>query len=448
MVAFAGQAVEAGRVLPRRAAIAQVNRTRNPGAVRRRDVVAPTRVGSESGRFAHRVVLSGSRTDMTTHRDPRVPRAVLAAVYWIAAACPAALAQQVRPLYAYVDNQLSVVDSSLAAHTPLPGFGGRQAVAFTEDDRLFIAGGTSYLSAELYEMDPDTGKRIGRIVLFLGTVFFHADRMTVQPGTGMIYAVGMDFDYHGFRWWNLIKFDPDCAGFCYATEVLDGGNLQFMGGAAFTPDGTLYLIATQRSGAHELWTVDPTTGAQLSSVPLSTFLTTLVVRPSDGALLGAVSGRVHEIDPATGIATPIGPALGSFVNDFAYRPFDAGSGCPGAAPVFGQTLLKSASSTTWRCPFPAAAGSCALLVWPPVSSPVPLRSPPGCTGPRGGACVLYSSASPLAVLAVAATGIDITIPPGVPTGPLLGMQCACLAVTLRPRPCAWLSADALVQIVP
>lgn len=361
-----------------------------------------------------------------------------------------AVAQERDALYAMVDGQLSVVDPSFAAHTPFPEFGVHGGLAFGGDGGLWIGGGRSILEDDLLLFDPDSAEQLGSTDLCLAPYAFNVNALGVQPGTGEVFAVGSTFHRHGFLDDHLVTIDLGGSASCQLESLLDASFFGYLSSLAFAPDGVLYVAADSYFGSAELWTVDPESGATLTTVALSQSVTGLVVRPSDGALLGAANGALHQVDPATGVLNPLGPPLGQRISDLAYRRVLAETGCAGSVPVFGTTDVASPSATTWRCPFPPgeiAAGGCVVLVWPPVRSPSPLAAPIGCGTPEA-PCALFSSDPMLAMLPVAGAGLNVALPPGLPPGPILGIQCACISVTLSPQPCAWVSADAIVRIVP
>ncbi|HXO21792.1 MAG TPA: hypothetical protein VOA87_17905, partial [Thermoanaerobaculia bacterium] len=89
---------------------------------------------------------------------------------------------------------------------------------------------------------------------------------------------------------------------------------------AFAPNGTLYESATV-PGPPTLYTLNPATGAALTSVATVDFYTSLGVRPTDGVLFGGNGdvGQIFTIDPATGAATLVGDTTPTLMGDLSFR---------------------------------------------------------------------------------------------------------------------------------
>ncbi|MEM7201324.1 MAG: hypothetical protein AAF628_13715 [Planctomycetota bacterium] len=342
------------------------------------------------------------------------------------------------PLYASSGGSgLSVLDPVSFREAPLGVFG--KGVVFTPDDRLLTTRG--YYTDNLVELDPDTRQVIRDVPIVSRYGFrYTVDWLTYRASTGRIYAKGRIFSYL-FPIVVLLRIDRQTGT---AQEIRRDSAAGYQsGGISFSPDGTLFQLDNG-----SLLTLNPTTGATISSLPLSEpDYMALTVRPNDGALIGvSTSGSYGRIDPITGAVTALGAG---WAYDLGYRTAVRGRGCPGSAPVLGPRGVSSPSSPRWEVPFYApsvSAGACVLLLWAPERAALPLPVPPGCNGPAGTPCQLASPAPPLAVVPMLPGGWTPGIPAGLPRGPLLMLQGACIDTTAPTQPCAWLSADITVAI--
>jgi hypothetical protein len=228
-------------------------------------------------------------------------------------------------------------------------------LAFDSTGRLLATGCTGDSSncwvtgSLLLELDPETGTivdTIGPVTDLAGSRPGIA-ALAVQPGTDVLYGFGF-LGSSRTRIWTL---DPATAlATLIASEVPAGCEPTDCStdlGFDFAPDGTLYHAALNRSGTGgELWTLDPSTGAQLSSVfaAISRLVgstgPTLAVR-SDGILFTAFVRGVDKpcrtcglpprytflstIDPLTGVRTDVGSDEGVGGLELAFSPILAAS---------------------------------------------------------------------------------------------------------------------------
>jgi len=231
-------------------------------------------------------------------------------------------------------------DGSITRLTPQPGF-SFQTLAFDSAGRLFATGCTlsdlcppSYpgppVDIVLMELDPLTGAvldTIGIVADASRAVFITA--LSVQPGTDVLYGLGLGFRDGGYRGpTQLWTIDKSTATATHISEVPAGcGEESCSEGfsLAFAPDGTLYhIFPVWWDQPSELMTLDPRTGAEISSVPIFEYYYSssgLAVR-SDGIVFSALAFRLprcrgcpppdppyasifHTIDSLTGFSTPL-----------------------------------------------------------------------------------------------------------------------------------------------
>jgi len=219
-------------------------------------------------------------------------------------------------------------------------------LAFDSAWRLFAAGCidigfpgscAGYSDRLLMELDPMTGEVmdiIGPLTSASGSNVL-ITTLSVQPETDVLYGFSRDPYWDHSRIWTIDKSTAKAT--LVVSEVPAGCALRYCSGGtgfAFAPDGTLYHIYAQGFWAFgtALMTLDPSTGAELTSVPITAVpgdrpysLDSLAVR-SDGVIFSS-SIRVRlprpcrtcpppdpsqappalsMIDPATGVASEVG----------------------------------------------------------------------------------------------------------------------------------------------
>jgi len=214
------------------------------------------------------------------------------------------------------------------------------ALAFDSGGKLFAAGCAEsnpvprrstvcpYASTRLLmELDPLTGEVveiIGPVTDVFGSGV-NITALSVQPETDVLFGFEQRFAPSSSIWTidkstavvTLIASEvpAGCESQCSRTEAF-----------AFALDGTLYHIFTDDRLAYELMTLDPRTGAEISSVPFDGprapygHIGGLAVR-SDGVIfsnfyytgkpcrdcpLPPLKGTLTEIDPLTGATTEVG----------------------------------------------------------------------------------------------------------------------------------------------
>jgi len=239
-----------------------------------------------------------------------------------------------RPLILTVDQN----DGSATAFANHPGFTFR-GLAFDSTGRLFASGciGNCFWDSEwlLFELDSLTGE----IVDVIGPVTQDSGSnvklfsLSVQPETDVLFGFSVDTSSFSdsSQIWTIDK--STAAATLVAPEVPAGcpsgcsENTAF----GFATDGTLYHIYRDGNVGTDLMTLDPSTGAELTSVPLTTApsdrtydFRSLAVR-SDGVIFSysdifrfprqrgqpppdppTAPPALSMIDPATAVATELG----------------------------------------------------------------------------------------------------------------------------------------------
>jgi hypothetical protein len=194
--------------------------------------------------------------------------------------------------------------------------GGLSGLSFDPSSGVFL-GSTirnSGATSQLIRLNPDTGavlSVVGNITDGLGGPAISIGDLALQPGTNNLFGLRSNADGTG-NGGRLYRIDKATG---VATLV---GNTGAPGGIAFATNGTLYQTAP---GA--LRTVNPNTGAVLTSLALSTFFDGLAVRPTDGLLFAAPGGssdQVFTINATTGVTTLLGSTAAGGLSDLDFRP--------------------------------------------------------------------------------------------------------------------------------
>ena len=238
------------------------------------------------------------------------------------------------------EGALIIVDQATAAVTVVgldTGAARLTGIAFDSDGTLFAstlpAGGfpppPPPMSSTLITLDPATGHQVASIGPILdgpgGSAISISD-ISFQPGTGALFGIRGEVD--GGRGEGFLYRIDKATG--VATLVGDTGS--HFGTIAFAPDGTLYMAAAiffQGPSSPTIKTLNPVSGAVLTSVPTSAFFGALAVR-SDGTLFGGTGAEhtIHVIDPATGAATLVGDTGQNFVGSLAFHNLSSGPCVP------------------------------------------------------------------------------------------------------------------------
>jgi hypothetical protein len=251
-------------------------------------------------------------------------------------------------LYGASQKHIVTIDQNDGSTTPLapqPDGFSFFGLAFDSTGRLFATGCSEGnpcpfpSAAVLMELDPLTGEVVDVIGPMTDAVGSGVSitALSVQPETDVLF--GFDQSSLGKpplappRIWTIDK--STAAATLIASEVPAGcgDHCSRSRAFAFAPDGTLFHIADYSSNA--LMTLDPSTGAELSSVPL--------VLPGHGGLAVRSDGTLFTnlfrfgkpcrtcppgplnfsvfitIDPLTGVVTDVGSGEGT-VSDLDFSP--------------------------------------------------------------------------------------------------------------------------------
>ena len=218
---------------------------------------------------------------------------------------------------------LVIVNQTTAAltlvGTPVPGI-RISGVAFDSTGALFgstIGIGTPPLTSTLIRIDPNTGaliSTVGPITDGPGGLAISIADLTVQPGTDVLYGVRAPADTHG-GFGKLYAIDKTTA---VATFI--GNSPVRRDSIAFAPGGTLYEVS-YFPGPPFLYTLNPATGAPLTSIAVAEFYGALASRPTDSVLFvgNGDLGQIFNLNPTTGVATLLGNTSPTFVGGLAFR---------------------------------------------------------------------------------------------------------------------------------
>jgi VPDSG-CTERM motif len=209
-----------------------------------------------------------------------------------------------------LDGSILTLNQSTGAGTLVgtPSALGITGLAFDSLGNLY--GSTIKGGVTLEKINPDNGLQISSIALSIGM-----GDLSFQPGTDVLFGISTSGTLYTI---NVTT----------GAETLVGDTGTFRtGGLGFAPDGTLYLAGLDPSPntttGFALHTLNPATGAILTSHPVNLFYDGLGVRPSDGVLFGNTAGifgdNIVILNPATGAENLIGSTGITKVSDLAFR---------------------------------------------------------------------------------------------------------------------------------
>jgi len=298
-----------------------------------RPIASPARIGSP-----HR-----SLTISLARRI--VPLASALAFVAVAAgnARPTAASVPADTLYASRFDVIATLDPNDGSITDLePQVALFDGLAFDSDGRLFAtacAPTCVFAPDLLMELDPVTGAildTIGPVTDVSGSPVF-ITALSAQPGTDVLYGIGQPA-YSSFP--SLWTIDSSTAAATLVASRIPADceysacNRAF-GALAFAPDGTLYVVGGREFDEWKLMTLDPSTGALITSVALGAPAATLAVR-SDGALFATYVirpprpcrtcppssplGFLLTIEPLTGDVAVVAQAPFLFAKDLGFSP--------------------------------------------------------------------------------------------------------------------------------
>jgi hypothetical protein len=244
-----------------------------------------------------------------------------------------------------LDGSIVTVSQTTGAGTLVgtPSSLGITGLAFNSLGNLYastIKGGVT-----LERINPSTGAQISSIALTIGM-----GDLSFQPITNVLFGISQTGSLY------TINVSTGAT-----TLVGDTGTLR-SGGLAFGPNGTLYLAGVDPSPntktGYALHTLNPATGAILTSVPLSLFYDGLGVR-SDGVLFGNTAGvfgdNILTLNASTGAETLIGSTNITKVSDLAFIVVTPEPGTWSLLSVgfigvllYGRKRRKDILAASWR----------------------------------------------------------------------------------------------------
>lgn len=283
-------------------------------------------------------------------RRPALAAGVLLAALAGTGARPAQASVPADTLYGCRGGQLFTVDQEDGSLTLLTSSlpDECEGIAFDSSGRLFAASLSRCPLPDgpecsvLSEVDPLTGAIENTIGTLTDASGFHPliETLSVQPGTDLLYGFGSSGGASGDGMWIIDETTASTTlvasfGVC---RVASAPNLRSCGPAyGFAPDGTLYHnggVVLPDGFPTWLATLDPDTGALLTSIPLnSVFLGAALAVRSDGTIFTNFAVRspghvprlppmryLFTLDPLTGAVTTTSAVAGGAVPGLDFSP--------------------------------------------------------------------------------------------------------------------------------
>jgi len=241
-------------------------------------------------------------------------------------------------LYGAGGNRIVTIDQNDASITPFPTQPGFdfQGLAFDFAGRLFATGCAEEYVCHfsignlLMELDPLTGEVVDVIgpVMDVSGSGVYVTALSVQPGTDVLFGFDKPF-LASPRIWTIDKSTAAATLITSEVPAGCGDRCSLFDDFSFAPDGNLQHIVGH---SRDLMTLDPSTGAELSSVPTNVvFVNGGLAARSDGIVFAAYFpifirppsptpfSILETIDPLTGAVTLVGGDEG-WVRDLDFSP--------------------------------------------------------------------------------------------------------------------------------
>jgi hypothetical protein len=237
-------------------------------------------------------------------------------------------------------------------------------VAFDADGTLWAASlsGTpsgTLRSSTLLRLDPTDGsilETIGAIVDSDGGEPVGIENLAIQPGTQALLGTRGISDQNRVHAADIYRIDK---GTGVATLFIDNNNGFQEASIAFAPDGRLYqsisTCCAPFGGNPKFQTLDPVTGAVLTTVLIPNFFKAMAVR-EDGTLFAAVTpdiessttSEIYVVDPATGSRELVGSTGDNPIGGLAFGPPAAAGPCIREPHTLCLNGNRFAASVTYR----------------------------------------------------------------------------------------------------
>ncbi len=259
------------------------------------------------------------------------------------------------------------VDPLTGAVTPIgqpAGVARLSGVAFDADGTLWASSvsGTSegtLRSSTLLRLDPSDGsilETIGPVVDSDGGEPVGIENLAIQPGTHTLLGTRGISDQNRVHAADIYRIDK---GTGVATLFINNNDGFQEASIAFAPDGRLYqsisTCCAPFGGNPRFQTLDPVSGAVLTTVPIPNFFKAMAVR-EDGTLFSAVTphiessttSEIYIVDPANGSRTLVGSTGDNPIGGLAFGPPAAVGPCVPEPHTLCLNGNRFAVSATYR----------------------------------------------------------------------------------------------------
>ena len=235
------------------------------------------------------------------------------------------------------------VDPETGAVTPVgqpAGVARLSGLAFDADGTLWaatVSGSPSgtFRTSTLIRLDPADGSllaTIGPVVDSDGGELVGLENLAIQPGTNVLFGTRGIADQDLEHAADVYRIDKATG---VATLAFDNNNGYREASIAFAPSGALYqslsTCCTPPGGNPRFQSLDPTTGAVLTSVAIPHFYKAMAVR-EDGAVFGAITPDYFGSDASEIVRIDTGTGGAVLVGSTGHNPIGALVFGPNAAP--------------------------------------------------------------------------------------------------------------------